>query len=179
MSSPFFLLCLYCLFTLIVGFQIARILYYRYEKLDFLICIVLLTLTEKNEFKKILFRLIIINIFFIYSRHALISFQLGFLVLCFVWGILRLIFWSFIPLGASSSSLGQLLLLWYVVMLSFRLCVISHSFIHKLHTLIPTLGFPLTYNLLLLLCLLFFMHIWCIRVHGKELQRSGLQLPSP
>jgi len=53
--SQLYLLVLYVVLTLSVGFQIARILYYR---------------------------------------HALYSFQLGFLLLCFIWGVLRVVFWS-------------------------------------------------------------------------------------
>eukprot|EP00026_Physarum_polycephalum_P009186 Phypoly_transcript_09299.p1 GENE.Phypoly_transcript_09299~~Phypoly_transcript_09299.p1 ORF type:complete len:415 (+),score=36.99 Phypoly_transcript_09299:118-1362(+) len=92
-ESQFYLLCQYCVFTLIVGFQITRILYYR---------------------------------------HALVSFQLGFLILCFIWGILRIIFWSTVSVtGVILSNV----LLWIplnIQFATFSLLVIFYAhLVHK------------------------------------------------
>jgi len=69
-QSRLYLILLYASLTGIVGFQIARILYYR---------------------------------------HALYSFQLGFLLLCFVWGVLRVVFWSLFY-QIISGTVGEVLL---------------------------------------------------------------------
>lgn len=69
-QSRLYLLVLYASLTFTVGFQIARILYYR---------------------------------------HALYSFQLGFLLLCFIWGVLRILFWSLFS-DLFSNAFGEILI---------------------------------------------------------------------
>lgn len=51
-------------------------------------------------------------------RHNLFSFQLGFLVLCFVWGIVRAVFWWLTPV-LPEPSVAAIGMLWYEYMVLF------------------------------------------------------------
>jgi hypothetical protein len=70
----------------------------------------------------------------LYYRHNIFSFQLGFLSLCFIWGVIRACFWWLFPVLSSPWGIPAMTLLWLPVNLQFStFSLLVLFFAHLVH----------------------------------------------
>lgn len=70
----------------------------------------------------------------LYYRHNLYSFQLGFLSLCFIWGVIRACFWWLFPIISEPWGVSAMALLWVPVNLQFAtFSLLVLFFAHLVH----------------------------------------------